>query len=483
MKTNHFRILALDDERDVLDLFREVLCASRQFDLTLCEQAEEAVEAVRAAIEEERPFALAFLDIRLFPGPDGVWAAEQIRSLDPNIGIVLITGYIDTDLGEAERRIPPPDKLLFLQKPFHLKEIWQITLSLCTKWQVKKELEVIQAELESMVQKRTAELLEANRRLKSETERSASNEAALRKSEEKFRGMIDANVDGIIILDQQGLVQFMNPAAEALFDRKREEFFGERFGFPVIAGESTELDIIGRSGDPIPVEMRTAKTEWEGETAFLASLRDITEHKRMQQQIQRSLEDLRNTMKGTIGAIAAIVEKRDFYTAGHQKRVADLSVAIAREMMLSSDQAEGLSLAATIHDIGKITVPAEILSKPSFLYDLELKMIHGHPEVAYDILKKIEFPWPIAKVVLQHHERMDGSGYPRGLSGEKILMEARVLGVADVVEAMASHRPYRPALGIDKALKEISKNRDTLYDPEVVDACLRVFREKGFEWS
>jgi len=507
MKSNSFHILAVDDDRVVLDLYHEFLCPSGQaveslpssgdvlpvnsvqhpvspsVDLALCEQAEEAVEAVRATTEEERPFALVFLDIHMPPGPDGVWAAEQIRRLDPNIGIVLVTGYLDTDLGEVERRVPPSDKLLYLQKPFHLKEIWQVALSLCTKRQVEKELRTIQAELEITVEKRTSELLEANRLLQTEIEKSGKTEKTLQSSEGKLRGIINNNADGIVILDKDGIVQFVNPAAEALFNRKKEEFIGETFGFPVVAGESTEIDVISSTGAPVVLEMRAAITEWEGETAFLASLRDITDHKQMQQQIQKSLEDLKNTMKGTVRAIAATLEKGDLYTAGHQQRVATLSDAIAREMGLSSEQAEGLSLAAGIHDIGKITIPVEILSKPGRLSELEFKMIRTHPETAYEILKPIEFSWPIARIVLQHHERMDGSGYPHGISGEEILMEARILAVADVVEAMASNWPYRPALGIDKALEEVLKNRDTLYDPEVVDACLKLFTEKGFEWS
>ena len=493
MKTNHFRILVVDDDRPILDLFEKILCPTRgidgpssltsSFDLTLCKQAREAVDAVSMAIEKGHPFAGAFLDIHLPPGPDGVWAAEHIRKMDPDINMVLITGYSHLNMQEIGARIPPADKLLYLRKPFDVHEIWQCAFSLSSKWETEKDLRTFQTELESKVEKRTSELLEANRRLKSEVEKSARGVMALRANEEKFRGIINNNADGIIILDQKGIVHFMNPAAEALFNRKAGKSIGENFGFPVLSGQSTELDIISGAGDPIAVEMRAATTEWDGEPAFLASLRDITEHKRMQQQIQESLEDLKNTMKGTVRAIAATVEKRDLYTAGHQERVASLSDAIAREMGLSSEQREGLILAAVIHDIGKITVPAEILSKTGRLNELEFKMIQTHPEVAYEILKPIEFPWPIARIVLQHHERMDGSGYPHGISGEEILMEARVLGVADVVEAMASHRPYRPALGIDKGLDEISKNKGIHYDADVVDACLKLFTEKDFEWG
>jgi putative nucleotidyltransferase with HDIG domain len=176
-----------------------------------------------------------------------------------------------------------------------------------------------------------------------------------------------------------------------------------------------------------------------------------------------------------------MVEVKDPYTAGHQRRVTDLARAIATEMGLKKNQIEGIRTAGVIHDIGKIIVPSEILTKPSQLTEAEFEIIKTHPKVGYDILRDKEFPWPIAQIVYQHHERMDGSGYPLGISGPEILMEARVLAVADVVEAMASHRPYRPALGLDKALEEISKGKGQLYDPEVVDACLKIFKEKRYE--
>jgi HD-GYP domain-containing protein (c-di-GMP phosphodiesterase class II) len=163
--------------------------------------------------------------------------------------------------------------------------------------------------------------------------------------------------------------------------------------------------------------------------------------------------------------------------------VAELACAIANEMGLHDDQAYGIRMGGLIHDLGKISIPAEILSKPGRITAIEFDLIKTHPKVGYDILRPIEFPWPIAQMVLQHHERMNGSGYPAGLSGDGILLEARILGVADVVEAMASHRPYRPARGIDKALKEISENKGSLYDSYVVDACLNLFMEKGFEFD
>ncbi len=198
---------------------------------------------------------------------------------------------------------------------------------------------------------------------------------------------------------------------------------------------------------------------------------------------RESIERMRKALGATVQAMAVTVETRDPYTAGHQRRVADLARSIATEMNLSADQIDGIRMAAAIHDLGKISVPAEILSKPTKLTSIEFSLIKTHAQSGYDILKDIDFPWPIARMVLEHHERMDGSGYPNGLIAEETLMESRILAVADVVEAMASHRPYRPGLGIDAALKEIEKNRGTLYDTGVADACLRLFREKGLSTS
>lgn len=199
--------------------------------------------------------------------------------------------------------------------------------------------------------------------------------------------------------------------------------------------------------------------------------------------LQESERKLRASLLESITALAAIVEMRDPYTAGHQRRVAQLAVAIAKEMQLSSEQIEGIQLASVVHDVGKLRVPAEILSKPGRLTALEFGLIKEHSQNGYEILKSIDFPWPIAKIVLQHHERLNGSGYPQGLSGDEILIEAKIVCVADVVESMKSHRPYRPGLGIDAALDEISRNKGTLFDPVVVDACIRLFREQNFTFQ
>jgi putative nucleotidyltransferase with HDIG domain len=196
-----------------------------------------------------------------------------------------------------------------------------------------------------------------------------------------------------------------------------------------------------------------------------------------------NLEHMRKAMAGFIQTMSATVEMRDPYTAGHQRRVSDLARTIAQEMALAPAQIEGIRMAGILHDLGKIYIPAEILNRAGVLDDIERSMIKRHPKVAFDILNNIEFPWPIANIVYQHHERMNGKGYPRGIKGASIIMEARILAVADVVEAMSSHRPYRESLGIKKALEEINKNTGVLYDPQVVDICTKLFREKGYKFK
>jgi PAS domain S-box-containing protein len=216
-------------------------------------------------------------------------------------------------------------------------------------------------------------------------------------------------------------------------------------------------------------------------TGFRGMARDITDRKQTEKQLQDTTESLRKAIGVTIQVLATAVESRDPYTSGHQTRSADLARAIAMEMGIPQDKIDCIRMAGSIHDIGKLSIPAEILSKPTKLSEIEFALIKEHANRGYEMLKDVQSPWPLAEIVHQHHERMDGSGYPRNLKGDDILIEARVLSVADTVEAMASHRPYRAGLGIDAALNEIEKNRGIFYDSAVADACLRLFKEKGYK--
>jgi putative nucleotidyltransferase with HDIG domain len=211
--------------------------------------------------------------------------------------------------------------------------------------------------------------------------------------------------------------------------------------------------------------------------------RDFTARQQAENEREAALGALRKTLDSMISTMSRIVEMRDPYTAGHQKRVAELAGAIARGMKLTDPQIEHLLMAARIHDIGKMYVPSDILSKPGKLSEIEWSLIITHVQGSYEILKDLEFSQPVAITALQHHERMDGSGYPKGLKRDEILIEAKILAVADVVEAMSSHRPYRPALGIDAALEEITRNKGKLYDADVVDTCLELFNSGRFEFK
>lgn len=231
------------------------------------------------------------------------------------------------------------------------------------------------------------------------------------------------------------------------------------------------------SGEPYSMEDRRLLQKVSQEVAV------TIENARLYENVRQEHEQLQQTMEGIVHAMSLTVEARDPYTAGHQRRVANLACAIATEMGFSDWQIEGLRITGLLHDVGKLVVPAEILSKPGRINQYEFSIIKTHPEVANEILKGIEFPWPVTETIMQHHERLDGSGYPAGLSDSDISLEARVLAVADVVEAMSSHRPYRPALGIDRALEEISRGSGILYDTPVVDACLRLFQAGRFEFE
>jgi len=248
---------------------------------------------------------------------------------------------------------------------------------------------------------------------------------------------------------------------------------------------SQEYRLIAKSGDVLQMEDRNlVLADSSGRVTYIQSIvLDVTEQRHTQDELRQSLRRFEKILDGTVNALASTVELRDPYTAGHQRKVAQLALAIAQRLGFSGDQIKGIHVAAFLHDIGKIAVPAEILSKPGPLTELEFSIIKTHASVGHDVLGSVEFPWPVARIVLEHHERMDGSGYPGAISGKEIILEARILGVADVVEAMSSHRPYRAALGIDQALEEISKNRGVLYDHQVVDACMKLFKEEDFKFQ
>ena len=275
--------------------------------------------------------------------------------------------------------------------------------------------------------------------------------------------------------------------AEGLFSKEQAENMRKDDKEVIISGKP-KRDIIQPYDTPEgtrwAITDKMPYKDKEGKvTGVIAFAKDVTVQRKSEQKLKLTYQRLKKTMDAAIDTMSNIIEAKDPYTSGHQHRVCQLAVPLARELGLAEDKIEGIRIASLIHDIGKIGLPTEILSKPTKLTDMEFSLIKGHSQIGYDILKSIDFSYPIARIVLQHHERLDGSGYPNNLKGDEIILEAKIIGVADVVEAMSSHRPYRPALGIDAALEEISQNRGILYDSKVVDACLRLFKEKGFKFK
>jgi PAS domain S-box-containing protein len=352
-------------------------------------------------------------------------------------------------------------------------------------------------EQEQRAADRSAELMRVNEELRAEITERKLAEVAIVAAKNDWENTFDSITDIITIHDEDFNIVQANPAAKAILELQMQEEMSlvkylkgyHGTGKPPVGclsqGCQTEMPCTVEVFEPYlnkHLEIR-AMPRLGSDGRLVGSIhvvRDITERKKAEEQLQNILDSFKKTISTTIQAMGSAVETRDPYTAGHQIRSAALALKIASKMGLSQDKIDAIRLASSIHDIGKLSIPAEILSNPAKLSEIEFPLIREHVKRGYEILKDVESSWPLAEIVYQHHERMDGSGYPRNLKGEEICMEARIIAVADVVEAMASHRPYRSDLGIDAALNEIEKNRGIFYDDAVVDACLRLFREEGF---
>jgi PAS domain S-box-containing protein len=326
-------------------------------------------------------------------------------------------------------------------------------------------------------------------------------EEKLRKSEASFQELFNEAPVGYFEYDNQGCITRVNQTELDMLGYSSEEMIGQPVWKFIVDEELCRPQILAKLAGtlapskgfermyrrkdgailPVLIQDRLIKDGQGNITGIRCTVQDITERKQAEKQLCDTLESLRKAFGTTIQVMVSAVETRDPYTAGHQIRSADLARAIATEMGLPQKKIEGIRMASSIHDIGKLSTPTEILTKPVKLTEIELSLIKEHSRQGYEMLKDVESPWPLAQIVYQHHERMDGSGYPRKLKGDEILIEARILAIADVVESMASHRPYRPALGLNAALEEIEKNKGTLYDADAVDTCLRLFREKNFK--
>ena len=328
-----------------------------------------------------------------------------------------------------------------------------------------------------------------------------NNESNVAESELRYRRLFETAQDGILILDfDTGLIKDANPFITNFLGYSREELIDKELweigtiidktlaltAFATIQEKGyvryENLPLRHKNGDIREVEFISNAYHVGGNKVIQCNIRDITERKKLEEENLKFQHSISVSLHEMIETLANVIVARDSYTAGHQKRVANLASAIAAKLNLPLHTIEGIHLSALIHDIGKIAIPAEILTKPTGLSNFELAMLRNHVQTGYDILKSIHFPWNLAQIVLEHHERFDGSGYPNGIKGDSICEEARIIAVADTVEAISSDRPYRKSRGIDTALEEIRVNSGKLYDAKVVDACLNVFQEDHFEF-
>lgn len=453
------KILVVEDECIVARDIRNMLLGLGYDVSAIVSTAQDAINEA----QEIRP-DLVLVDVMLQGETSGVEAADHIYSKF-NIPVVYLTAFADeTTLQRAKKTEP----FGYLLKPFEEREL-QTTIEIALyKFQMEMKL----------------------------------------KERHRFLMTILKSIgDGVIAVDKEGKISFMNPFAEDLSGWKQDEALGKRLkdvlnivsgktGNPLIIptekilkGEryrlQSEAILISKSGTQVHIFQNTAPFRDENNqiSGIVLAFSDISRRKMAEEELIKSWEKQKLAMEGTVQAMAFTIETRDPYTAGHQRRVTKLACAIGEELGISDSQIEGVRMAGGLHDIGKIYVPAEILSKPGKISEVEYNIIKTHPQVGFDILKSIDFPWPIAEIVLQHHERIDGSGYPKGLKGNKLHLEAKILAVADVIEAMATHRPYRAALTIKEALDEIKSNRGTKYDRKVVDACFWVFKKKDFQFD
>lgn len=450
------RILVVEDESIVARDIQNMLLGLGYEVVGVTSTSNEAIEKAK----ENKP-DLVLMDIMLQGEMTGVQAADYIYTKF-NIPIVYLTAYADENTLQKAKKTEPFGYLL---KPFEEREL-QTTIEIAL-YKFKMEMK-------------------------------------LKDRERCLTTILKSIADGVVATDKEGKINFMNPFAEDLTGIKQEEASGkslgnvlnilsEKTGKPlkiptdkILEGKNfrlqSEVVLSSRGQEETYVHQNAAPIQDEAGniSGIVLAFSDISRLKATEEELRKSWEQQRQAMEGTVQAMAFTIETRDPYTAGHQRRVTKLACAIAEKMGVTENQYEGLRMAGGLHDIGKIYVPAEILSKPGKISEVEFNIIKSHPQVGYDILKQIDFPWPIAEIVLQHHERMDGSGYPTGLKGKDMHLEARVLAVSDVIEAMSTHRPYRAALPIEKALEEITQNKGRLYDPKVVDACLLVFEEGEF---
>ncbi len=478
------KILIVDDNKEGLYVLETILRKSG-YDIVSALNGAEAMEKLR----DDSRIDMIISDI-LMPVMDGFQLCKYVKGNDKFkcIPFVFYTGTYKEQEDEGFAIKLGADK--YIKKPVRaekLKSIIQEMFKGIEDGTLKiRELSLLEdAVVHSLYDERLIGKLEHK---VSELENEVNRR---KKSEERTSHLASfpqLDINPILEINLSGEIIFHNNAASNVLEK-----FGLKEDLNIFVPENiNEIISDSKTGKGVSFfcNVKIGNLIFEENIHYVSEFnvlrvytRDVTKHKQADLEVKQGIGKLKMTVDGAINALALTVEYRDPYTAGHQQRVSKLSCVIAEVMGIPKDQVEGIRIAGVVHDIGKIHIPAEILSRPGKLTEHEFHIVKTHAQVGYDILKGIKFQWPLADIIHQHHERKDGSGYPFGLSGGDILVEARILCVADVVEAMASHRPYRPALGLDMALTAISEGRGIQYDPDVVDACLNAFNEKGFEFD
>lgn len=504
------RCLIVDDQEQNLYLL-DVLLKGSGYEV---ETAANGLEALEKA--QRNPPDVIITDI-LMPAMDGFTLCREWRR-DQRLQRIPFIFYTAT-------YTDPKDKAFalslgadrFLVKPLDpdtlIREIASTLTNKDSEWKtpaeaddtILPESDYLKEYNEVLIRKLEAKMLhldQANRSLEGEIRERRLVEGNLRVSEARYRDMFTNAVEGIYRSGRDGRFIVVNPSFARMYgyETPREMIDGvlsidrqiyclaedrDRINAALEEkGSIRDMEVRHRrkDGSPFWVSM-TARVIRDGDGGVLSyegRVIDITDRKKAEEKILDGVDRLQRALRGVIQVLVRVVEQRDPYTAGHQQRVADLAGSIAGELGLDAEEVEGIRMAGMVHDVGKMSIPAEILSKPARLNSMEMQMVREHPKTAVWILREIQFPWDIARTILEHHERMDGSGYPQGLKGGQILLSSRILAVADTVESMASHRPYRPALGVDAALAEIAEHRGIRFDADVVDACIRLFRERGY---
>jgi len=488
-------VLVADDEEQNR-FYLETLFRANGFNVILVNNGKQALEAAK----EKHPHII-ISDI-LMPVMDGFMLCREWKKdiTLRNIPFVFYTAtYTDS---KDEKLAKDMGADLFIIKPMEPDILMNIVQKVLDENKLKISGETSETKVpeetilkeynESLFQKLETKILQletANKKIKS--------------SETKYRSIFQNSISGIFQINKEGRLLISNPALYRMLGYgSLDEMINtiKDIGLKLYVNKEDHDNLIEllkqnnfvdgyetrlrkKDGSVIWIKANiwTVRNDNNHLLHYEGIVDEITDRIQKEENLKTSAEKLKNAMMGTIKIVATIVEQRDPYTAGHQYRVAEIAYTIAKELNFSPQQVEGIRVAGLIHDVGKISIPAEILTKPSKLSPVEMSLVQTHAEAGYNILKGIEFPWPIINAIHQHHERINGSGYPLALSKPEIIPEALILAIADVVEAMASHRPYRPALGIDAALKEIEKNKGVLYDEDAANACLNLFRNKDYK--